>query len=191
MAATLRRTFRYPGEDDHHVGQAREELDEQEQEAIIKNLQQKNETDNRFYQTVFAIVPLIATIAYIPGLFSSSVTAGQRLIHIICILSLAATAYIMQSSAFSISKDSVRPILATTDWNTWLPRALSEEHRKYLILTNVVLCALLAVGSLYAVDTTLYLLPGAFLAITSLARRVITEVDVGELEKLRYEYKGA
>ena len=111
-------------------------------------------------QTVFAIVPLIATIAYIPGLFSSSVTAGQRLIHIICILSLAATAYIMQSSAFSISKDSVRPILATTDRNTWLPRALSEEHRKYLILTNVVLCALLALESLYAVDMTLYLLPG-------------------------------
>lgn len=31
MAATLRRTFRYPGEDDHHDGEAREELDEQGQ----------------------------------------------------------------------------------------------------------------------------------------------------------------
>lgn len=31
----------------------------------------------------------------------------------------------------------------------------------------------------------------AFVAITFLARRVITEVDIGELEKLRYEYKGA
>lgn len=111
-------------------------------------------------QTVFAVVPLIATIAYIPGLFSPSVTAGKRLIHAICILSLAATAYIMQSSAFSISKDSVRPILATTDRNTWLPRTLSEEHTKYLILTNVVLCALLALGSLYTADTALYLLPG-------------------------------
>lgn len=81
MTATLRRTFRYPGEDDSYGGETREELDEQgqisrpflyqpydniisiyslmewkhanfdiEQEDIIKNLQQKNEMDNRFYQ---------------------------------------------------------------------------------------------------------------------------------------------
>jgi hypothetical protein len=111
-------------------------------------------------QTVFAVVSLIATIAYIPGLFSSSVTARRRLVYTICILSLAATAYIMHNSVFSTSKDSVRPILATTDRNKWLPRTLSEEHRKYLILTNVVLCALLALGSLYAADTAWYLLPG-------------------------------
>lgn len=115
-------------------------------------------------QTVFAVVPLVATIAYIPGLFSSSVTAGQRLIYITCILSLAATAYIMQNSAFSISTDSARPILATTDWNRWLPRNLSEEYKNYLILTNVVSCALLALGSLYTVDTALYLLPGGKLS---------------------------
>lgn len=165
-----------------------------------------------FQQTVFAVVPLIAIIAYIPGLFSSSATAGQRVIHVICILSLTATAYIMQSSSFSASKDSFRPILATSDRDTWSSKALSGENRQYLVLVNSVLCAILALASRYTVDTVLCLLPGgkripckesnryqtlnratcaAFLAITSLARRVITEVDVGELEKLRYEYKGA
>jgi hypothetical protein len=105
-------------------------------------------------------VPLIATIAYIPGLFSSSVMAGQRLIYIICILSLAATAYIMQSSTFSISKDSAKPILATTDRSTRLPKALSEENRKYLTLVNVVLCVILALGSLNTANDVLYFLPG-------------------------------
>lgn len=111
-------------------------------------------------QTVFAIVPLTATIAYIPGLFSSSATAGQRLIQIICIMSLAATAYTMQTSTFSMSKDSVRRTMATTDWTTWLRGALSEENRRYLNLANSTLCVLLALGSLYAVDALLYLLPG-------------------------------
>lgn len=113
-----------------------------------------------FQQIVFAVVPLVATISYIPGLFSSSASASQRLIQVICIFSLAATAYIMQSSTFSISKDSARLILVTTDRNTWLPKALSEANRKYLILANSVLCALLALGSLYAIDTVSYLLPG-------------------------------
>lgn len=113
-----------------------------------------------FQQTVFAVVPLIASIAYIPGLFSSSATAGQRLIHVICILSLTATAYIMQSSFFSVSKDSARPILAITDRDTWSSKALSEESRKYLVLVNSTFCALMALGSLYTVDTVLYVLPG-------------------------------
>ncbi|EEA27990.1 hypothetical protein PMAA_028200 [Talaromyces marneffei ATCC 18224] len=171
MTATLRRTFRYPGEDDSYGGETREELDEQEQEDIIKNLQQKNEMDNRFYQRVFAVMPLVGIIAYIPGLFSSSATAGQRLIYTICILSLSATAYIMQSNAFSVRMDSARPILATTDRNTWPPKALSEENRRYLMLANSFLCALLALGSLYTVDMVLYLLPVgkffiSFIAIT-------------------------
>ncbi|EED23646.1 conserved hypothetical protein [Talaromyces stipitatus ATCC 10500] len=186
MAATLRRTFRYPGDDDEsHYSETREELDEQEQEDIIKNLTQKNETDNRFYHTVFTVVPLIAIIAYIPGLFSSLSTAGQRLIYLSCISSFLATAYIMESSTFS------RDGTVMTDLSRWLSNAPSEAHKKNLIIANSALCALLALGSLYTADTVLYLLPGILLAITSLARRVITEVDVGELEKLRYEYKGA
>jgi len=96
--------------------------------------------------------------------------------------------------------DYSQPILtAVMNHDSWLPNTLSETNRKYLALANSGLCAILALGSLYAVDiegggmptSILYLLPSVFLGITFLARYVITEVDVGELEKLRYEYKGA
>ncbi|OKL59045.1 hypothetical protein UA08_05787 [Talaromyces atroroseus] len=201
MAATLRRTFRYPDdEDESHDRSARQELDEEEQDDIIQNLHQKNDTDNRFYLTVFTVVPLIAAIAYIPALVSSSVAVGQRLIYVVCIISLLVTAYIMQSSGSlhpsrtNRRHDDLRPPSVTNP--RWFPAALDGINRRCLVYANSALCGLLALGSLLRIVDTqrgsvLYLLPAVFLAIIFLARRVTTEVDIGELEKLRYEYKGA
>lgn len=114
-------------------------------------------------------MPLIATVAYVPALISSVLPVGQRLIYVICILSLSATAYIMESSSsfHPSSPNSQHGSLQSPleMKHIWPANILDDTSRKYLVYANSVLSALLALGSLRLDDThsgnnVLYLLPG-------------------------------
>lgn len=156
-------------------------------------------------------MPLVATVAYIPAIFSSSVTAGARFIYILCILSLSTTAYVMKFGAFDskVSRSGEPGVLAVQE------RKL--DPRSYLFYANAAVCALLSLQSWYTSNNQghddhrefiLGILPGGrlsysirkdphgllsivVLGVVVMASRSLIEVDIGELEKLKYEYKGA
>ncbi|KAL1965156.1 hypothetical protein VTN77DRAFT_6069 [Rasamsonia byssochlamydoides] len=193
-AARIRRTFRYPDDSEPEPG-GREELDEEEQERLIKELRVENEKQNSRYHLAFTILPLITTIAYVPSILSSTATASQRLSSILCILSLFTTAYIMRYVPLQRPdrKDRNKPL---SDIGPESP----VIARKYLTSLNAALCALLSLvfwnmgGNNREQDQpwpVLYLVPGAVLGIVVIARRTMLDVDIGQLEELRYEYKGA
>jgi hypothetical protein len=88
-------------------------------------------------------VPLVATIAYIPATFSSSVTAGTRFIYIICILSLSTTAYVMKFGPFDseVYRLGEPGVLAVQEGKS--------DPRSYLFYANTTICALLSLQSWY------------------------------------------
>ncbi|KAH8693120.1 hypothetical protein BGW36DRAFT_437013 [Talaromyces proteolyticus] len=197
MAATLRRTFRYS--DDGQDNDDREELDEEEQDNLIRELNLKNNAQNAFYYKIFTIMPLIATVAYLPSILSSSVTVAIRLSYIMCIASLCVTAHIMRSGSLSSKDDSdgVPGLLAIQK-----PKhpTLTKDVEGYLLPINSVICVILFLQSWYSLsnqvygdhqDTVLCALPGVILGVIRVASRILLQVDIEELENLRYEYKGA
>lgn len=96
MAATrLRKTFKYPSDDEgsHH---SRDELDEEEQEALISNLQSQSQISNATYVIIFTLLPLILTPLFTYHLiFSSSNQARVRLLSLLAITSLFASSFSM------------------------------------------------------------------------------------------------
>ncbi|KAI9731678.1 MAG: hypothetical protein M1834_004467 [Cirrosporium novae-zelandiae] len=188
-AARLRRTFRYP--EDDSTGDERDELDEEEQEAIIENLRLEDEGRNKLYTTIFAALPLILTTTFLPALFGSSPSL-IKLISLLGITSLGATAYTL--IFIPIPKPDPkgkRPLY----------RAVQEEGplQKYLELLNGALCALLSIAAWRIKDKQgahegfwmICLVPAVMFVLITIARRVMHTVNIDELERLRYEYKGA
>lgn len=96
MAATrLRKTFKYPS-DDEGSQHSRDELDEEEQENLISNLQSQSKTSNATYVFIFTSLPLLLTPLFTYHLiFSSSNQARIRLLSLLAITSLFASAFSM------------------------------------------------------------------------------------------------
>ncbi|KAJ9217835.1 hypothetical protein DTO166G4_639 [Paecilomyces variotii] len=189
-ALRIRKTFRYPEDSDDD---ARQELDEEEQERIINDLRSRDDARNAEYKLVFTIVPLVSIVAFLPGLFSSSATASERIISFLSTLSLLASAYIMRHIPLPRpDPKGKRPV-----------RNLGylELVREHLVAVNVGLCALVTLlayatgygyGISYAgVPRLSYLVPGVVFGIICITRKLMLSVDVGQLENLKYDYKGA
>ncbi|EZF33678.1 hypothetical protein TMEN_6647 [Trichophyton mentagrophytes] len=190
MASTrLRKTFKYPdsdGDDD-----ARPELDDQEQEALIESLRKDNETANAFYQLVLAVIPCVASCIFIPTIISFNSVFYDRASAFLGAASLLWTAYYMKYTPLPQSEFRGRHSIS-----------LSEEKEdpisRYTVIVNAVISLFLALsgflrfqkdpGNAYHV---LYVLPAVALFTIVAARRTMVSVDLDELERLRYEYKGA
>ncbi|KAL5050202.1 hypothetical protein BDW71DRAFT_121948 [Aspergillus fruticulosus] len=90
-SARLRKAFRYPDSGDDDV---REELDEEEQERVIKILKTQNEERDSQYSLIFAAIPLLSTIIFVPSLLTPATLAlSVRFLSLLGTLSLLATAY--------------------------------------------------------------------------------------------------
>ncbi|KAL1872168.1 hypothetical protein Plec18167_006771 [Paecilomyces lecythidis] len=189
-ALRIRKTFRYPEDSDDDN---RQELDEEEQERLINDLRLRDDARNAEYKLIFSIVPLVSVIAFVPGLFSSAATASGRFISLLSTVSLLASAYIMRYIPHpKPDPKGKRPVrnLGHVD--------LVKEH---LVAINAGVCALVTLlayvtdyGSRagYAgVPWALGLVPGVVFGIVCIARKLMLSVDVGQLENLKYDYKGA
>ncbi|BDD61915.1 hypothetical protein MAP00_006931 [Monascus purpureus] len=183
----LRRVFRYPEDSDGEHD--REELDEEEQERVIKQLQSLNSKRNAGYSIIFTAIPLISAAAFIPSILSESPTLYERLLCFLALLSSATTAYIMKNLPLRpLDNKGKRPVIEAG-------RTRPDQH---LITVNAIVCTLLALAyffskamGAYNVRPALYVVPGAMLMAILIARRVMLSVDPTSLEDLRYEYKGA
>ncbi|PYH41802.1 uncharacterized protein BP01DRAFT_359995 [Aspergillus saccharolyticus JOP 1030-1] len=176
-SARFRRAFQYPDDsgDDQY---AREELDEEEQERVIQNLKRLNNRRNSEYSIIFTTVPIFSAAIYMPLVLSSSSTNPDRCLALTSMLSLLTTAFTMRYSPHSNGH---------------------SQTQQPLSLINAVLCVLLVLihfaylprESWLSTELITSLMPGAMLATISVARRIMSSVDIKGLETLRYDYKGA
>ncbi|KJF61627.1 uncharacterized protein CIMG_13781 [Coccidioides immitis RS] len=186
--ARLRKTFRYPDLDSDD-GQ-RGELDEQEQEILIQGLRCQDEKQNAQYKLIFTAIPLISSITYLPFLLVQSLSAPQRIFCFLGIGSLLSTAYSMWKFIPSYL-------------DTKGDRRIRDNNRKdgllkkYLGLSNALVSAFLFLAAYLLGDSSvskevlriLYVVPGVIYVIIFMVRRAMISVDIGELERLRYDFK--
>ncbi|PLB34022.1 uncharacterized protein BDW47DRAFT_84701 [Aspergillus candidus] len=186
----LRKAFRYPDDSDDDE-QGRAELDDEEQESVLDQLRTQIDQRNAEYSNMFAIVPLLSTIIFVPQLLAGSSRALEPLLALLGIASLITTAYIMKYMP-----------LRKTD-SRFTQAALKPEAPtsilEYLLLANIIVSGLLTVSYVFLprVESSLshrqvtYVVPGVMLVIVFVVRRLMVSVNIEELEKLRYDYKGA
>jgi hypothetical protein len=203
----MRKTFAYPDSDDDSEPDG---LDEEEQEKLIEHLMQADAQKTENYkvrlslsgtsqcfpgltviQRAFLVLPILSIVLYIPSLGLATL-----LTHALAITSLLGTAYavyIIPSKASEVKKP---PTLATA---TLGRRSQIEDGplRKYIDHLNAGICVILALQAIRAKskglldETWLAVLPCGVFLLLFLVRTQLKPVDIAELEKLRYGYKGA
>jgi hypothetical protein len=120
------------------------------------------------HQLAFIILPLVAMIAFVPPVVSSSTAASQRVTCAASILSLASTAYLMASDEIG-SKTDQGHLLKPLPVMAHLNASMAPVGKRYLLPINVGLCVFLSLISLSSMSSTgndkqpwpgLYLVPG-------------------------------
>ncbi|KAL9065459.1 MAG: hypothetical protein Q9161_008220 [Pseudevernia consocians] len=187
MATRLRKTFHNSDDDT-----LPEHLDEEEQEKLIAKLRAENDDRNEEYKRLFLALPSVSAMAYIPALIASRLVQA-RLVSLLCMTSLIATAYIL---AF-VPNVRPKPPNRVKSKRKSVPE--SGPVRQYISYLNGALSLLSALNSITFRDKRgvhdgfwlLCLLPVVSFTVIMLARELMLSVDVDELEDLKYEYKGA
>ncbi|QUC17060.1 uncharacterized protein UV8b_01301 [Ustilaginoidea virens] len=206
--ARLRRTFRYPDDDDDLHRQP-EAMDEQEQEALIDRLSAQNALQNTHFSRILLLVAILATLPYLPLLANSR----HAVLAILSITSLLSTAYLLHKlpsaetgiaplDAWTRSQDA---LAASSDMARQIRRLRGglrcekSPLELYLPYLNAVLVLMLVLmglvignggGSFAWVGEGN--LPAIVYAVVLLAKFVMAEVDPErELAGLTYEYRGA
>ncbi|KHE87696.1 hypothetical protein GE21DRAFT_3149 [Neurospora crassa] len=80
-SARLRKTFRYPSEDEADDENALEVMDEQEQESLITTLTTQNSQRNSQFRSLLLLIPAIASVPYFLVLFLSPPASSSSPSH--------------------------------------------------------------------------------------------------------------
>ncbi|KAI6250173.1 hypothetical protein HI914_01366 [Erysiphe necator] len=197
-----RRTFRYPTEDsDNSASQPEEFLDEEEQEILIKSLDDENARTNQIYMRVLLIISFLSILPYLRTLFYSTST----LFSILGITSLLSTAYLLvslppgQTNIAIIDRFSQSSIQKPITKH-YVPNLLPSEGpiKQILPYLNVGLCISSAIlGTLVEKKVGGLEYGLCFIPIINYGAVLITACLMGsinpeqELNTLKYKYKGA
>lgn len=141
-------------------------------------------------QRVLVFLPIIAALSFLPTLTTSTVYQA-RLSSLLSVTSLLSTAYTLHFVPTTRPNDKSSGSLLTQ------PKA--GPLMRYMEPANGVLSALLGLNAaIYkgrpGIQEHLWLMslsPLFCFIVITLARRIMVEVDIGELERLKYGYKGA
>jgi hypothetical protein len=138
-------------------------------------------------QKAFLVLPILSTILYIPSL-----TTSTLLTHLLAITSLLSSAYALWILSSKSGQAGPTPTLPLGR------RArIDGPLKKYIDHLNAGTCLLLALQALRAKsqglidEVWLAVLPSVVFLLLYLVRSQLRPVNVKELEKLRYGYKGA
>ncbi|CAK7202902.1 hypothetical protein SEUCBS139899_005629 [Sporothrix eucalyptigena] len=211
--ARLRRAFRYTADDDDAHSDEPEVLDEEEQDTLIQSLAEQNQQRNEQFRQLLLAVPALAAVPFLIACFRSS-SPSTAMVSLLGISSLAATAYLVYRQA--PTKTGIRVLdswsgadvkgkgpeaaapFSLSDWSTRRPPPL-DQHLPHL---NLAMCAMLLLsifiprGAAAATSSTPYQLlgslPAAVYGVVLISKVTMAGVDPErELNRLRYEYKGA
>ncbi|EME44776.1 hypothetical protein DOTSEDRAFT_88811 [Dothistroma septosporum NZE10] len=182
----LRKAFRYPSENDSDDDP---ELDEEHQEKLIEQLQTHDASQNALYRKTFLAIPVLAALFFLTTLIIAT-SARQRLIALLSVSSLASTAYILHFQPIEApDKKGKRPVYQV--------EAGKGPVEKYLVWLNAGLAGLLLIAAVVSwrrgmgEEAWRQALPGVVFGLTMFVRQQLAPVDLEELQRARYEFKGA
>ncbi|KAK6351733.1 hypothetical protein TWF718_004880 [Orbilia javanica] len=173
MTSRLRRPFTASASDDEGEDSNVIPLDEQEQEALIEELRKANERENAFFILAFTcLCGITASLIAIRLWYGNG--SG---IDILAVSSLAMTGFTVRIPVGQEDQEFLSPL------ETWVP------------ILNPVLIAVITFGAFFTNrhwdhDYLLYL-PFFVWIATTIGRKAMASVNLGDLEKLKYKYKGA
>ena len=155
-------------------------------------------------------VPVVSVLAFIPS-FLMAEAIRVRLLSLICIVNLLTSAYVLAIVPVSYTTNDKQPYKSPA-----LGDVQNPPWRMYVEYANVFLSIVLSANAyvfkdrpgVYGSFWLLCFLPAGQLpnprrhfhcpnpyvacsGLVSLAKHLMTSVDIGELEKLKYLYKGA
>ncbi|KAH8601027.1 hypothetical protein B0O99DRAFT_610118 [Bisporella sp. PMI_857] len=199
-SARLRKTFRYPTDNDSDDSLP-EAMDEQEQENLIAQLSRQTQSQNKLYAQILLVLSLLCIPPYIPTLFYPS-TSILSLLSISSLLSTAFLIHILPPTKTSISfldalsspPSNSRGSGVGIKGNVYEAQGPLEKYLPYL---NGVLCILLGIlGTVFRAREEVWRgfgwVPGVIYGVVLVGKVVMAGVDPeGELKGLRYEFKGA
>jgi hypothetical protein len=139
-------------------------------------------------QNAFLVLPLLSILLYLPSLTTSTLTT-----HVLAITSLLSSAYATHILPTKASAQRSKTPSALGRYTS----PSDSPLRKYIDHLNAGVCVILALQAVRAKqkgltdEVWLAVLPSFVFLLLFLARMQLRPVDVGELEKLRYGYKGA
>lgn len=203
MATTrIRKAFRYPSESDDE--DEPDELDEEHQERLISDFRRQDFKRNEIYRQLFLAIPLLAGLYFFLTIFTAS-TARQRWISLLSVSSLVCTAYILHFMPIeSPDRKGKRPVYQV--------EAEKGPVENYLVYLNASLAGLLLLAAVVSWkkelreaawkealpsststlgDFSAKLTKTVVFALIMFARQQLAPVDLEDLQKARYEYKGA
>ncbi|MCJ1425938.1 hypothetical protein MMC29_003839 [Sticta canariensis] len=192
MAATrLRKTFRFPT-DSSEEDDDPEVLDEEEQDNLIGKLRKENEERNEDFKRIFLAIPAISTMTFLPALLTTPLVQA-RVLCLLSMSSLMCTAYILlfipKINSDSANRNHTQEILQPASGPIHRYLSFLNGGLSMLILLNVF--SLKGKQGVHEGFWLLCILPAVIFSITMMARHTMLDVDISELEGLRYEYKGA
>ncbi|KAF7195740.1 hypothetical protein HII31_02875 [Pseudocercospora fuligena] len=185
-ATRLRKTFKYPSEDDSSEP---EELDEEHQEKLISELQTSDAAKNDLYRKVFLALPLLALLFSLTTFVSAS-SARARLLSLLSATSLGCSAYILHY--MPIEKPARRGKIPQ-----YQIEASKGPVEKYLPWMNGALVAVMGLAAVVSYtkgnveDAGREILPAVIFGLMMFVREQLAPLDLEELQKARYELKGA
>ncbi|KAF2431915.1 hypothetical protein EJ08DRAFT_648578 [Tothia fuscella] len=203
----VRKTFKYPTEGDSDSSPP--DLDEEEQEQLINEYIENDARKTQGYKRAFLSIPLLLPILYIPSLLSPTSptsTSTPPTLLLPAILSLLITAYTLSLIPTRFELHPPQPQQQQNQsqqsqsqaTNTSLSLSpLSLLFHKYIDHLNAILCILLLPFAYQGKvkgredDVWFACLPGVVFVLIYIVRTQLKPVDLGELRRLRYGYKGA
>lgn len=168
-----------------------------EQEELIKDLETRNLSSNQRYTKAFLAIPLLSIIPYLLTILRPQTS----LLSILSIPSLLSSAYILYYFPHDLTgipfldnlhKKGVSNTRKLPGLGDVVDRGPLE---RYLAMMNAALCGLLTLGSLLLKRDSGFqgfgLLPGAVFITILVAKYMMAQVDVDDLQRLKYGFKGA
>ncbi|KAK3989844.1 hypothetical protein QBC44DRAFT_78753 [Cladorrhinum sp. PSN332] len=196
-SARLRKTFRYPSDDDngHNSDNSLPEImDEQEQDHLITTLTQSNAQRNATTTRFLFLLPLISTIPFFLPIFLAHPSSPSPVFTLISLSSLAATTFLIHT--LPPEKTGISFLDSSGSIPGLDVKGPLEKYLPYLNLGLVVLAVLNGLLEQRVKGThngvLLGLLPGVVYGVVVGAKVMMAGVDPErELKGLKYGYKGA
>ncbi|TKA23467.1 hypothetical protein B0A50_07494 [Salinomyces thailandicus] len=186
-SARLRHAFKYPSDD---TDSDDPELDEEHQEALIASLQAEDAAKNTLYRKAFLAIPLSAALFYLYTFLFYTRSVQQALLSILSLSSLGCTAYILHFMP-------VEPVDKKGKTAVYRLEAAKGPVERYLVVLDAALAGVLVLASVVSwrkgaqEDAWREVLPAVIMGLIMFARQQLAPVDIAQLQRAQYDYKGA
>jgi hypothetical protein len=191
-ASRLRSAFRYPS-DDSDSDSSPVEMDEEHQERLIDSLASEDAAKTSLYRDLFLAIPGAGALFFLYSCFFLAGSARERLFALLALTSLVGTGYTLRF--IPVKRESERKKGKRALYQIEADKGGPIE--RYLVVILAVLVALLQLAAAVSWNkgdrekAYKESLPAVVFVLTMVVRLQLRPLDMEELQKARYEFKGA